>query len=607
MGLPWSQWSARHRGAVLIAIPALSLVVTLGAWVWTRQGAIAVQSEITKSQTIILNTDRVLIALLSAESTARDYVMTSNSAFLSSHRQYRDELRNAFKQLKLSLYSNAAPEPQFAKLEQQLTDQRRLMAALITEKITSPLPIETSTLSRLLEQDQRQLEAIHLQLEDLIDESNTKLGRDRNRLVELREITNSVIWIMALTSVFGYLAALYLFSRLDWELQGRQLELHESKSILDAVVGNVVDGVITLNDHSTIETFNKSAEQMFGYTAPELLGQELTLLLQEWRTDWLRDSLLEEDLGVALPLAQRLGQHWLTTARRRDGSVFPVEVSISDMQLDHRFIAIIRDVTERQQVEAMLKKRAEELTHLSLMMVKTNATLEERNRELDQFAYVASHDLKAPLRAIANLSEWLEEDLMDRLPDTSKYQMQLLRGRVHRLEALINGLLEYSRVGRIQTPTELVNVEMLLVEVIDSLNPPPSCTIKIAPDMPTLHTQRLPLRQVFANLISNAIQHGNRPDIHIWIRVSDRPSDYEFTVTDNGQGIAPDYHHKIFVIFQTLEARDTKESTGIGLAIVKKIVEGAGGTITLDSQLNQGATFRFTWPKYPSEDSSAGG
>ncbi|MGC8712628.1 MAG: sensor histidine kinase, partial [Leptodesmis sp.] len=139
-------------------------------------------------------------------------------------------------------------------------------------------------------------------------------------------------------------------------------------------------------------------------------------------------------------------------------------------------------------------------------MTQTNATLEDRNRELEQFAYVASHDLKAPLRAIANLSEWIEEDLQDQLPAENQHQMKLLRGRVLRMEALINGLLDYSRAGRKQVEVELVSVKALLAEVIDSLAPPDNFMIEITPNMPVLNTKRILLRQVFANLISNAIK-----------------------------------------------------------------------------------------------------
>lgn len=259
------------------------------------------------------------------------------------------------------------------------------------------------------------------------------------------------------------------------------------------------------------------------------------------------------------------------------------------------YIGSCIDISDRIAVESALKARANELTYLTAVLAQTNTALEKRNSELDQFAYVTSHDLKAPLRAIANLSEWIEEDIADALTEDTRHQMNLLRGRVHRMETLINGLLQYSRVGRLETPKLVVSVADLLAEVIDSLAPTDTFTIEIAPDMPTFITERLPLQQVFTNLISNAIKHHPRIDGKVRISVQNLDSFYEFAIADDGAGIAPQYHEKVFGIFQTLEARDKSENTGIGLAIVKKIVESQGGSISLESQEGQGAIFRFTW------------
>lgn len=260
------------------------------------------------------------------------------------------------------------------------------------------------------------------------------------------------------------------------------------------------------------------------------------------------------------------------------------------------WVGLCSDIQERKSAQEALMNRANELAYLSTVLAQTNTALEKRNQELDQFAYVASHDLKAPLRAIANLSQWIEEDLSEVLTDDTRHQMNLLRGRVHRMEDLINGLLQFSRVGRVGTEKSLVSVADLLAEIIDSLAPPPSFKIDIAP-MPSLITEKLPLEQVFSNLISNAIKHHPRQDGNIQISVRDYQSYYEFSAADDGKGIDPAYHDKVFGIFQTLEARDKSENTGIGLAIVKKIVENQGGQIKLTSQEGQGAIFSFTWLK----------
>jgi PAS domain S-box-containing protein len=248
------------------------------------------------------------------------------------------------------------------------------------------------------------------------------------------------------------------------------------------------------------------------------------------------------------------------------------------------------DIDDQKQTEITLRERGEQLAHIT-------AALEERNRELDQFAYITSHDLKAPLRGIANLSQWIEEDLGDNATDDIRNQLELLRGRVHRMEAMIDGILQYSRVGRVKGVSEMVDVGVLVHDVVDLIAPPAGFHIEVAPDMPTIIAERLRLQQVFQNLIANAIKHHNRADGHICIGVTERGPMYEFTVTDDGPGIAPQYHQKIFVVFQTLAARDKVEGTGIGLSLVKKIVESNGGQIQIESAEGAGTTFRFTWPK----------
>jgi PAS domain S-box-containing protein len=242
-----------------------------------------------------------------------------------------------------------------------------------------------------------------------------------------------------------------------------------------------------------------------------------------------------------------------------------------------------------------------QLAQTTAILKQTAATLDKRTQELDQFVYITSHDLKAPLRAIANLSEWIEEDIADQLHEENFRQMQLLRGRVYRLEGLIDGLLQYSRAGRLRTKPERVDVEALLRQVINCLTPPAEFTIEIAPGMPTLLTEQLPLQQVLTQLIDNAIKHHPSSNGRVKISAQEQGNTYEFAVTDDGAGIAPQFHERLFIIFQTLQARDTVENIGAGLAIAKKIVETRGGSIRLDSQEGQGATFYFTWPKLLSE------
>jgi signal transduction histidine kinase len=243
------------------------------------------------------------------------------------------------------------------------------------------------------------------------------------------------------------------------------------------------------------------------------------------------------------------------------------------------------DVTDQVRIK-------QELAELAL-------ALERSNRELDSFAYAASHDLRAPLRGIANLAQWIEEDLQTsgQLKGDTQEMLELMRLRMHRMEGLIEGLLQYSRAGRTHRAPENIDVGHLVQDVVDLLSPPPNTAISIASDLPTIRTERLPLQQVFMNLIGNAIKHANRDDRVISIDARRVGPFYEFSVKDNGPGIPPDYHDRIWGIFQTLESRDRVEGAGIGLALVKKIVESQKGRAWVESAPGTGATFRFLWRK----------
>jgi light-regulated signal transduction histidine kinase (bacteriophytochrome) len=224
------------------------------------------------------------------------------------------------------------------------------------------------------------------------------------------------------------------------------------------------------------------------------------------------------------------------------------------------------------------------------------------NRELDQFAYVASHDLKAPLRGIASLALWLEEDMGPKLDAENRKHLELLQGRVHRMEALIEGILKYSRAGRLREKLEIVDVHQLLDESVELLSPPPDASIRVGTGMPTLETERAALQQVFMNLVGNAIRHSRKEDPHIRIEVEEDGDFYKFSVCDDGPGIAPEFHEKIWETFQTLESRDKMEGTGIGLALVRKHVVSRDGQAWVESREGQGSTFFFLWPKRPQNE-----
>ncbi len=244
---------------------------------------------------------------------------------------------------------------------------------------------------------------------------------------------------------------------------------------------------------------------------------------------------------------------------------------------------VFSDITERKLAE---QKQAELLRKLS-----------ENDQELKDFAYVISHDLKAPLRAIRTLADWLSTDYQNKLDPQGKENLQLLGSRVDRMHNLIDGVLQYSRIGRTEQGTAPVDLGRIVPEIIANLGVPEHILIQIEPDLPTIEGDVTRITQVFQNLLSNAIKYMDKPQGNIAVACVKEECFWKFSVSDNGPGIEEKHFDRIFKLFQTLAPRDSQESTGVGLTITKKIVEMYGGKIWVESEVATGSTFFFTLPR----------
>lgn len=224
-------------------------------------------------------------------------------------------------------------------------------------------------------------------------------------------------------------------------------------------------------------------------------------------------------------------------------------------------------------------------------------SLEKSNKELDKFASIVSHDLKAPLRAIGNLTGWIEEDSGEELSKEARTHFDMIKQRVTRMEDLINAILDYSRADRRRGEDESIDLNKMVTDVLDFIGKPDNVTLEIKSMLPIIVGDRTRMSQIFSNLIGNAIKYNDKEQIKISVSSTESKEGYTFSIQDNGPGIDPQFHERIFVIFQTLNRRDDVESTGVGLAIVKKIIEEFGGKIWVESELGKGANFRFFLPK----------
>ncbi len=223
--------------------------------------------------------------------------------------------------------------------------------------------------------------------------------------------------------------------------------------------------------------------------------------------------------------------------------------------------------------------------------------IEGINKEFQDFVYIISHDLKAPLRAITALADWIATDYADKFDDDGKEQLKMLTTRVNRMQNLLDGVLQYSRIGRVKEDPCLVDLNQLLPEIITALAPPSNIHITVEGSLPVITSEPSRIQQVFGHLLSNAVRFMDKPEGIIKVACTQENGFWKFSVTDNGAGISEQHFEKIFRLFQTLQAKDQFESTGVGLTLAKKIVELYGGKIWLTSVVGQGSAFFFTLPK----------
>ncbi|WP_303904737.1 PAS domain-containing sensor histidine kinase [Thiohalomonas denitrificans] len=295
-------------------------------------------------------------------------------------------------------------------------------------------------------------------------------------------------------------------------------------------------------------------------------------------------TLWNDTLALMFASGQSLTQEFRLSTRGGDRHlemrVFP------DVDLNRgveNALLIIRDISERREAK---KERQ-----------RTMEILQQRDAELEEFAYVASHDLKGPLRNAHALSSWIEEEIGGNLSDEGVHHMQLMRARLQRMDELINATLEFSRAGHAAGGTHDISPFELAGQIANQQGLPESFRFSASPTMPRIRTNQTLFTQVLTHLIGNAVEHHDRADGHVWMSCRDLHGFWEFSVVDDGPGIPTEYHQHIFHMFQRGPVPQHHNGYGIGLAIVKKVVERVGGHIEVDSAPGWGTTFRFTWPK----------
>jgi PAS domain S-box-containing protein len=352
--------------------------------------------------------------------------------------------------------------------------------------------------------------------------------------------------------------------------------VRQKTSQLKGVFENIVDAYAVMNLVGDVLKMNEAAENLLGYTLED--GINLMQLVHP-----------EEQEKVAKAF----------TGLIEDGAVtdFQVRIIIADKseRLVHINASLIYDENESPIAAQGIVRDITELKNLEIQKENLLKKLEKSNEELQEYAHIVSHDLKSPLRSIDALVSWLKEDNKGKLDEVSEQNLTLIQSTLEKMELLISDVLNYSSVSADNTITEEVDLHSLVLDLVPILFVPEHIEIKILTELPTVLGDKTKLQQVFQNLISNAIKFNDKSKGFVQIDVVDQESHYRFSIKDNGIGIEPKFQDKVFKIFNTLNKRE--DSTGIGLSIVKKIVNLHEGEIWIESNLGEGATFFFTLKK----------
>lgn len=369
----------------------------------------------------------------------------------------------------------------------------------------------------------------------------------------------------------------------------KKIEKHlkDSEERIRAIVNTVFDGIVTVDAKGTIQFVNPATEKLFLYTVAELYGKSLEILMPAFRPELLHD--LKDEPNILLRDVRGL---------RKDGQKFPMQVAFTNYELDGQqfYTCLLRDVTEQKRFELSQKRLTRKLQH--------------SNRELQDFAVVASHDLQEPLRKIQAFSERLRKFCAGELGEQGRDYVERMENAAQRMSVLINDLLVYSRVTTKSRPFSRVELNTVLAGVLQDMElriEELGAQIDIQP-LPVIEADATQMRQLFTNLVGNALKF-HRPDAKAVVKVyasapeQGSAEDYVgLTIEDNGIGFDNQFQEKIFEVFHRLHGRNQYEGTGVGLAICRKIIERHNGRISAYGEPGQGSRFVITLPKRQSQE-----
>jgi PAS domain S-box-containing protein len=563
---------------------ALALLLVVGV-VSYRINRNQVENEewVAHTHEVLAAIEAVLSNESEAESAQRGYFITGEVSFWEEYHKIISTLQANLSRVRALTADNPAQQRRLDVFDPLIARRLALLEELID--LQKDHPTDTAGQKALVTEGHSTQLAIHRRLDEMAEAERILL---QLRIVTVKASTHNAIITILLGICFalGLLCAvLYLLQRDISVRRDAEEHLVQMEGRYRGLLEAAPDAMVVVNQGGEIVLLNVQAEKQFGYRRDELVGQKVKNIIPEGFAERL---IADGTRTAADALAQQIGTGIELTGRRKDGSDFPIEIMLSPLESAEGILvtAAIRDITER--------KKSEE--HL----MKTVGELKRSNEELQQFAYVASHDLQEPLRMVASYTQLLAKRYKGRLDSDADEFIAYAVDGCNRMQGLIQDLLAYSRAGTNGKELLKISSEKTLKDALANLRATieESGAVVTHDALPAITTDDAQLALVFQNLVGNAIKyHGPEvPHVHV-SATKNGGKEWIFSVRDNGMGIDPQYFERIFILFQRLHGRTEFKGTGIGLAICKKILERLGGRIWVESQPEKGSTFHFALPE----------
>ncbi|MDG0025809.1 CHASE3 domain-containing protein [Trinickia sp. Y13] len=574
----WVGW-----GLPLIAV---LMLITAGIGAFGTMSLYDSEAQVQHSNEIRSSLGQLLALARDAETGQRGFVITGRDEYLEPYSDAAPRIAREFDRLSSLLKGDGRQEQRLAKLRALMDRKHQELAKVIDMRRTQGFEaaqaiIMTDTGKAFMDQAR----ATVAEMEDHVDEQLAARQANARRIRDLAVLSGLASGVLTLLvyASFGYVAR-----RLLRDLAESARSLFDQKELLEVTLASIGDGVVATDIEGRVTFFNRVAQALSGWRGEEALGRPVGDILRLERTS--DDSVAENPAITAMRERRSVDHSSGVVLVGRDGQRTHVDANgAPTFDPEGRLVGsvlVLHDVTERERAERQIRQRTEELAR--------------SNRDLEQFAYVASHDLQEPLRAVAGPLQLLQRRYQGQLDARADEFIGHAVDGATRMQTLIDDLLSYSRVGRLEDPKQPVPAEQALEFALKNL------AVVIDETGAQIEHEALPVVQaissqlalLFQNLIGNAIKFRSKERTPV-IRVRAEPlgREWRFLVADNGIGISEQYFERIFVIFQRLHTRREYPGTGLGLALCKRIVEHHGGKIWVESTPGEGTTFYFTVPR----------